>query len=259
MRVDNPQINTLVIVPTYNECEQIAQLAHLILRQQSNLHLLIIDDNSPDGTGQIADNLAQQYERMQVVHRPRRLGYASAFKLGLEYALRHAYPYVLTMSADFRHNPRYINSLVALAHENDVAIGSRFVPRGGSVGTNVMQSWCSRFGNNIARRLLALQPRDCTSYFRCYRTSILPCIHYESVRADNPVFMLELLERIARRGFHIQELPVVFDYRLWPGVSNRHWGIRLGFAYVRLCVQRIVQSHREPAIPETSSTGQVGR
>ncbi|MCE5259843.1 MAG: glycosyltransferase [Chloroflexi bacterium] len=245
--------NILVVIPTYNECENIEPLVRLILHQQPNLHIMIVDDNSPDGTGEIADTLARQQERVQIFHRAKRMGYASAYKLGFEYALRYAYPYVLTMNADFSHNPRYIPYLVALARANDVAIGSRYVQGGGTVGANSAHVWLSGIANRAIRRLLALNPEDCTSRFRCYQTYLLPYIHYETVRADGLGFGVEILERCSRSGFRTAELPILYDYRLWPGSRSRYHWLQLSAELVWMRIARTkISQLAQPTVEKSS-------
>lgn len=224
---------SLVVIPTYNERESIERLVHIILHHADNLHVLIIDDNSPDGTGQIADALSRRDERIQVIHRPRHMGYASACKQGFEYALRNAYPYVVTMNADFSHNPRYIPQLIALAAQNEVAIGSRYCEGGGVSGSSLLWQTGSLMVNHIIRRVFSLPVWDSTSRFRCYQTFILPYVRYHTMQTEGAGFGVEILERCKQSGYKCAELPIIYDDRRLSRAHARG-NIRLILSFIGL-------------------------
>ncbi|MCD6519778.1 MAG: polyprenol monophosphomannose synthase [Anaerolineae bacterium] len=203
----------LVIVPTYNEAENIERLVQEILAQPAPLHVVIVDDNSPDGTGEIADALAAEHERVQVIHRPAKLGLGTAYIAGFKLALEKGYGYAITMDADFSHNPRYLPGLLALMKDYDVAIGSRYVPGGGSTGCSWARIFLSRGANAFARFMLGLKTHDCTAGFRCYKAEVLRAIELDTIFSSGYSFLVEMVTRCERRGYAIGELPIIFDNR----------------------------------------------
>jgi len=203
----------LTIVPTYNEVENIERLVTEILEQPVSLHVVIVDDNSPDGTGQVADMLAARSERVQVIHRPGKLGLGTAYLAGFGRALERGYGYAITMDADFSHNPRYLPGLLALMDGHDVAIGSRYVQEGGSTGCTLPRVLLSRGANAFAKFMLGLKTHDCTAGFRCYKAGVLRAIELESIFSSGYSFLVEMVTRCERRGFAVGELPIIFDNR----------------------------------------------
>ncbi len=202
-----------VIIPTYNEAENIPSLVERILGLEVKVDVLIVDDNSPDGTGQVADALARTTSRVQVIHRPHKLGLGTAYTEGFIRALDQGYDRILTMDADFSHNPRYIPALLRLTEDYDLAIGSRYVPGGGVRLWGWHRRVLSRGANLFARTLLGLQAHDCTAGFRCYRATVLEAINPHSIQADGYSYLLEMLWRVQRAGFRIAETPIVFTDR----------------------------------------------
>jgi len=203
----------LTIVPTYNEVENIERLVTEILEQPVSLHVVIVDDNSPDGTGQVADMLAARSNRVQVIHRPGKLGLGTAYLAGFGRALERGYGYAITMDADFSHNPRYLPGLLALMDGYDVAIGSRYVRGGGSTGCTLPRVLLSRGANAFAKFMLGLKTYDCTAGFRCYKAGVLRAIELESIFSSGYSFLVEMVTRCERRGFAVGELPIIFDNR----------------------------------------------
>lgn len=213
MMPDERAEQALVIVPTYNEVENLERLVGEILSQPAPLHVLIVDDNSPDGTGAVADALAAQDARVRVAHRPGKLGLGTAYVCGFERALVEGYGYAITMDADFSHNPRYLPDLLALAHATDVAIGSRYVRGGSARGCTRGRVLLSRGANAVARAALGLRTRDCTAGFRCYRTNVLRAIAPQTILSSGYSFLVEMVTRCERQRCRIGELPIVFDNR----------------------------------------------
>jgi dolichol-phosphate mannosyltransferase len=203
----------LVIVPTYNEAENINRLVSEILSQPAPLHVAIVDDNSPDGTGQLADALAGSSLRVTVIHRPRKMGLGTAYIAGFKQALESGYGYAITMDADFSHNPRYLPGLLALMGENDLAIGSRYVRDGGSTGCTWSRVLLSKGANAFARSMLGLKARDCTAGFRCYKAEVLRAIELDTIFSSGYSFLVEMVTRCERRGFRVGELSIIFDNR----------------------------------------------
>jgi dolichol-phosphate mannosyltransferase len=202
-----------VVVPTYNEKENIPELVGRLLALPVGAHVIVVDDNSPDGTGRIADELAAAQPRVHVLHRPRKLGLGTAYVAGFAHALAAGAELVITMDADFSHDPSYIPNLVALAGRVDVAIGSRYVPDGGVRNWGWHRRLLSWGANTFARGVLGLAARDCTAGFRCYRRAVLQSVQPERLRSNGYSFLVEMLFECQRRHFTIGESPIVFVNR----------------------------------------------
>lgn len=207
------QRTALVIVPTYNEAENIERLVGEILAQPAPLHVVVVDDNSPDGTGALADALAARHERVSVIHRPSKLGLGTAYIAGFRRALEQGYGYAITMDADFSHNPRYLPALLGLMQDYDVAIGSRYVAGGGSAGCSLGRILLSKGANALAKFALGLKTHDCTAGFRCYKAEVLRAIELETIFSNGYSFLVEMITRCERRGYRVGELPIIFDNR----------------------------------------------
>ena len=208
----------LVILPTYNEAENIQGLVEQILASSAQstpnpFHVLVVDDNSPDGTGELADSIAASDPRVSVIHRPRKLGLGTAYMAGFDHALAHGYPCAVTMDADLSHNPRYLPGLMALMSAHDVAIGSRYVPGGGTTGWPLTRKVLSRGANTFAKLVLGLETHDCTAGFRCYKRQVLQEIELETILSEGYSFLVEMVTRCERRGYSVGELPIVFENR----------------------------------------------
>jgi len=206
-------LQTLVIVPTYNEAENIPPLVEQILTLEEKVDVLIVDDQSPDGTGEVADAIAEEHPRVQVIHREAKLGLGTAYTAGFIRALEQGYERMMTMDADFSHNPRYIPALLRLTETYDLAIGSRYVPGGGVRLWGVHRKLLSRGANFFARSALGLHAQDCTAGFRCYRASVLETVDPRSIQADGYSYLLEMLWRVQKAGFSVAETPIVFTDR----------------------------------------------
>ncbi len=208
-----------VIIPTYNERENIAELVDHIQRLPEPPAIFIVDDHSPDGTGELADVLARERPNVHVRHRPGKLGLGTAHVAGFQDALVAGYEYILTMDADFSHHPRYIPDLIEACHEYDVVIGSRYVKGGGTRYCRLRRRMLSRTANLVARTALGLQARDCTAGFRCYRRRVLETIDLAAIFSDGYSFLIEMLYRIQSQGFRIGEVPIIYEDR-WQGRSK---------------------------------------
>ena len=205
----------VVIVPTYNERENIEPLVCQLLELPVGVRVIVVDDNSPDGTGELADGLAAESGgRVAVIHRPGKLGLGTAYIAGFRRAMEEGADYVITMDADFSHNPRYIPAMVEKAEQGyDLVIGSRYVPGGGTrncTWPRILLSWGA---NGFARALLGLRARDATAGFRCYRREVLESVGLEEIRSSGYSFLIEMLYRVQRRGWRVGEVPILFDNR----------------------------------------------
>jgi glycosyltransferase involved in cell wall biosynthesis len=202
-----------IIVPTYNERENIGLLLEGILDLGLGSRIIIVDDNSPDGTGELADELAAQHPGIRVIHRPGKLGLGTAHITGMKAALREGVASILTMDADFSHHPRYIPDMLAALEHLDVAIGSRYVPGGGTLYCTAPRKALSRGANLFARTVLSLQAGDATAGFRAYRRAVLESIALDEVVSNGYSFLIEMLYRCQRQGWRIGEVPIVFENR----------------------------------------------
>jgi dolichol-phosphate mannosyltransferase len=204
---------TLVIVCTYNERENIESLVADILVAAAETDILVVDDNSPDGTGKVADHLAQGNPRVHVLHRPGKLGLGTAYLDGFRYALDHGYDAAITMDADFSHDPKYLPDLIAGADRYDLTVGSRYIPGGGTQGWGLHRRVLSAGANALTRFLLGVRSHDCTGGYRCYRRRLLERLLQETIDARGYSCLLELIYRTQRLGFTIGETPIIFADR----------------------------------------------
>ncbi len=202
-----------VIVPTYNEAENIERLVTQILGLGLNLQVIVVDDNSPDGTGQIADRLAAADEHVSVVHRAGKLGLGTAYIAGFKTAIERGAPLVLSMDADFSHDPGYIPAMVDLVASYDLVIGSRYAKGGGARDCTFMRRMLSRGANLFAKINLGLKAHDCTAGFRCYRRHVLEAIELDTIFSSGYSFLVEMLYRCQKKGFTVGEVPIIFVNR----------------------------------------------
>ncbi len=203
-----------MIVPTYNEIDNLEPLVTQILALGEDLGVLIVDDNSPDGTGALADKLAAGMPGVWVIHRPGKLGLGTAYRAGFRWAMEQGAQFILTMDADFSHNPRYIPAMLARGRGGcDLVIGSRYVLGGGTEGCTAWRIALSRGANLFAKALLGLQATDCTAGFRCYRRQVLECIDLNAILSEGYSFLIEMLYRVQRAGFRVGEVPILFVNR----------------------------------------------
>lgn len=215
---------TLVAIATYNEIENLPPLVQEILRTVPEAHVLVVDDNSPDGTGQWCDRKAAQDPRVRCLHRPRKLGLGTAVVAAMRYAIDHGYRLLVTMDADFSHPPQRIADLLAgmdpiHGPPRDVMIGSRYVRGGGIEGWGLKRRLMSWGVNLYTRWALGVSPKDCSGNFRCYRTGLLARLDFRAVRSHGYAFQEEILFRVEQLGARIGEAPIRFVDRR-RGVSK---------------------------------------
>ncbi len=206
---------TLVTVATFNEMENLPRLVEEIFRFAPDVDVLVIDDNSPDGTGRWCDEQSRTDPRIACLHRPGKLGLGTATIAGMKYAVEHGYQFVLNMDADFSHQPKYLPAIRACMDPPDgppadVGIGSRYTAGGGVEGWPLRRRLMSRAVNLYARWLLGLRPRDCSGAYRCYRTETLARLDFDAVRSRGYSFQEEILWRLKRAGARFAEAPIVF-------------------------------------------------
>ncbi|XXF80555.1 polyprenol monophosphomannose synthase [Myxococcaceae bacterium GXIMD 01537] len=204
----------LVCIPTYNERENIAPITEAVLRADPRVDILIVDDNSPDGTGQIADELAAKNPRVKVLHREKKEGLGRAYLHAFRTALEMGYPYILEMDADFSHDPRFLPSLLDAAEAGaDLVLGSRYVTGGGTVNWGIGRQVISRGGSLYARTILGVGINDLTGGFKCFNRRVLEGIDLDAVVSTGYAFQIELTYRTLKQGFTVREVPIVFEDR----------------------------------------------
>lgn len=204
----------LVIIPTYNEAENITDLVEAILQATTGVNILIVDDNSPDGTGEMARQLATVYpDLVYAIHRAGKLGLGTAYCAGFRFGLERGYSHFVTMDADFSHPPQRLMPLIEATQTCDVAIGSRYVVGGEVVGSPFSRRLLSRSANALASTVLRLPAHDCTAGLRCYRRAVLETIDFERILSDGYSFLIEMLYRCRRAGFAVGEIPITFRDR----------------------------------------------
>jgi dolichol-phosphate mannosyltransferase len=206
--------HALVCIPTYNERDNVSAIARAVVAADPRVDVLIVDDNSPDGTGQLAERLSVIEPRIHVLHRPRKQGLGRAYLHAFEWALQRGYQYVLEMDADFSHDPRYIPKFLnATERGADLVLGSRYVSGGGTLNWGFFRKLVSRGGSLYARRVLGIRIRDLTGGFKCFRRQVLESINLPAVRSTGYAFQIELTYRALRKGFKVVEIPIVFEDR----------------------------------------------
>ncbi len=251
--------DTFVIVPTYNEADNLDDLLAQLLALPVDVGAIVVDDNSPDGTGELADRWAERYPgRVHVVHRPRKLGLGTAYIAGFKKAIHEiGADRVLTMDADFSHNPRYIPDMIALSRSKHVVIGSRYVRGGGTRNCTRKRILLSRAANFVARALLGLRARDATAGFRLYRREVLLSIPLDEIFSSGYSFLVEMLFLCQRRGWQIGEVPIIFeDRRKGKTKISRQEIFKAQYTVFRLFVRRLRGGEpRLPAITVSPATG----
>lgn len=220
----NSRRRALVVVPTYNERENLGPITSGILAASAEVDVLVVDDNSPDGTGRLADEIAAREPRVRVLHRARKEGLGRAYLAAFVIALSDGYEFVVGMDADFSHDPRYLPEMLARAKDTDLVIGSRYVAGGGTRGWALGRRLLSRNANLYARTILGVGVYDLTSGFKCFRRQVLEAIGLSTVACVGYAFQIELTHRTIRSGFRLVEMPIVFVERR-SGHSKMSWAI----------------------------------
>ena len=221
----SPRPDVTIVVPTYNERDRLDALVTQVFDAcdgQLRVEMIIVDDNSPDGTGALADALAAREPRISVLHRERKEGLGRAYLAGFEVALGRGYGRVLEMDADFSHAPERLPALLAASRDADLVLGSRYVQGGGTVNWGLGRRILSKGGSLYARTILGLGVRDLTGGFKCFRREVLEGLDLPTVQSSGYAFQIELTYRAARRGFCIVEVPITFiDRRVGNSKMSR--------------------------------------
>lgn len=231
--------DALIVVPTYNERDNVAEVVDRFLAAAPEAEILFVDDNSPDGTGEVLDGLAAGNPRVHVLHRAGKLGLGTAYLDGFRWGLARGFEYLLEMDADFSHDPKYLPDMLAAARDGaDVVVGSRYVAGGGTENWGVGRRLISKGGSIYARTILGVKIRDVTAGFICWRRRALETIDLGSVQSNGYSFQIEMKYRALQAGLRVVEIPIVFvDRRVGQSKMSRKiflealgmvWKLRLG-------------------------------
>ena len=206
----SPTQRALIIFPTYNERENIEKIVHAVLPLDPRINVLVVDDSSPDGTGEIADRLAASESKVNVLHREKKEGLGRAYLAGFKWAIEREYDYIFEMDADFSHGPEYIKDFLREIREYDLVLGSRYI-----CGVNVINWPMSRlllsyFANVYTRIVTGMPLRDATGGFKCFRRKVLEAIDLDAVQSSGYSFQIEMSMRAWKKGFRIKEIPITF-------------------------------------------------
>lgn len=204
----------IIIIPTYNEKSNIERIIPIIFNLQiNNLHILVVDDNSPDGTGEAVEKMKKQYPNLDILHREKKEGLGRAYVAGFKKALSDGADYIFEMDADFSHDPKYIPQFLEAIKDYDLVLGSRYCRGGGVENWNFVRKMVSRFGNIYARMVLGVPIRDLTGGFKCYRRKVLETIDLDSLESIGYNFQIEITYKAYKIGFKIKEIPIIFTER----------------------------------------------
>ncbi|WP_176237207.1 polyprenol monophosphomannose synthase, partial [Candidatus Hakubella thermalkaliphila] len=203
-------MRSLLIVPTYNERDNLRSLAEKIFSASLKVDVLVVDDDSPDGTGEVGEELAGQYQHFQILHRKNDRGYGKACLEGFKRAVQQRYDYICTMDADLSHDPSELKNLLARLDEYDVVIGSRYAEGGKmEVDWSLFRRAVSRLGSAFARFMLGLSLKDCTSGYRCYKRKVLESLDLDKIGSEGYSLLMEILYLCQQKGFRIGEAPII--------------------------------------------------
>lgn len=230
---------TLIIIPTYNERENIAELLKQIGEIVPGAHVVVVDDRSPDGTGEVVRSCRGVGETVTLIERSGERGLGNAYRDGLRFGLDHGYEVLVTMDADFSHNPLHLPAVLEASRDNDVVIGSRYIRDGGTINWRIRRILLSWLANRFARFILKLKGADLTSGFRAYRRTILEEIKPEKVRSNGYSFLVETIFRAQRKNARVTEVPIIFfDRTMGTSKISRREIFKSIFTLLRLRCSR---------------------
>ncbi len=233
-----PPLKAMVVIPTFNERGNIEKIVPQILAQDDGIHVLVVDDNSPDGTGEIVDRMAAENNRIHVIHRRGKLGLGSAYREGFRYALKQGASYIIEMDADFSHDPATLPLFLEKVLTFDLVVGSRYLNGVSVVNWPLRRLMLSYFASVYTRSITGLKLSDCTSGFKCFRRDVIQAIDLTRIKSDGYSFQIEMNYRCHEKGFKIGEVPIIFiDRHAGTSKMSRHivfeavtmvWKLKLG-------------------------------
>lgn len=205
---------SLVIIPTYNELDNLPRLIPIILGQNENINILIVDDNSPDGTAKYVEELSSNNDRIFIIKRPKKMGLGTAYIAGFKFALMNNYDFIFEMDADFSHDPNEIKNFLIAIKESDLVLGSRYVHGVRVVNWPMRRLLLSFFASVYTRLITGMHVRDATGGFKCFRRKVLEAINLNHIKSNGYSFQIEMTFRAYVKGFKIKEIPIVFVDRV---------------------------------------------
>lgn len=200
----------LVIIPTYNEKENISKIIPQVLTQDQGIEILVVDDNSPDGTGKLVEELKESNPRVKLLTRAKKTGLGTAYIAGFDYALQNSYDYIFEMDSDFSHDPKYIPEFLKAIQDSDLVLGSRYIRGVNVVNWPITRLLLSYFANVYARWVTGLPVKDSTGGFKCFKREVLEKIGLDNIHSNGYAFQIEMSFRAWKKGFRIKEIPIIF-------------------------------------------------
>lgn len=205
---------SLVIIPTYNELDNMPKLIPLVLSQDDNINILVVDDNSPDGTADYVEELARKNDRIHLIKREGKMGLGTAYIAGFKYALQNNYDYIFEMDADFSHDPKEIKNFLAAIKDSDLVLGSRYIHGIRVLNWPMRRLLLSFFASVYTRIITGMPVRDATGGFKCFRRKVLEAINLDKIKSNGYSFQIEMTFKAYAKGFKIKEIPIVFIDRV---------------------------------------------
>ena len=238
-------MNPLVVIPTYNEKDNLPRIVPEVLAQDSRLSILVVDDNSPDGTGDLADQFAKADPRIHVLHRPGKQGLGKAYLDGFRWALGQSFDRIIEMDADFSHNPKHLPEMLQASEQADIVLGSRYISGVNVINWPMSRLLLSYYANAYARVVTGMRVRDLTGGFKCFRRGVLEALNLDAIHSNGYAFQIEMTFRAYKRGFTIKEIPIVF-------VDREHGHSKMSKAIVREAIWMV------PKLRVMSWAGRLG-
>jgi len=209
----NEEKKALIIFPTYNEKENIEIIIKDVLERDSRINVLVVDDSSPDGTGEIVDRIALEDSRINILHRANKKGLGRAYIAGFKWAIEHKFDYIFEMDADFSHDPKYLPDFLNAIEKYDLVLGSRYISGVNVINWPMKRLLLSYYANVYTRIVTGLPVRDGTGGFKCFRREVLEALDLDAIRSNGYIFQIEVSMRVWKKGYRIKEIPIVFADR----------------------------------------------
>jgi len=201
---------TLIIIPTYNEKENIVKIIDAVLNLPAELEILVVDDNSPDETGKLVAEISEKNSKIHLLPREKKEGLGTAYLAGFKYALKHNYDYIMEMDADFSHDPKYIPNFLQAIKDYDLVLGSRYISGGGVVNWGPLRKFISRGGSLYSRLILGIAIKDLTGGFKCFKKETLQALDLDNIFSNGYAFQIEINYRVTKKKLKVKEIPIVF-------------------------------------------------